>query len=212
MILVGQFDSPFVRRVAISLHMLGIPFERNPISVFSDAEQMRRINPLGRVPSLVLDSGEVLIDSVAILDHIDETVGPERALLPASGLARRKALQLVSLALGGNDKAVAIVVEQKLRPAQYTYPAWLERLQVQLAATLDSLERMPMTPFLMGNGPTQPDISVVAMLGYLHLRVPDAVPAGRYPALEALRERCEALPAFLATRPQANETIPSPAS
>src|SRR5258705_11343896 len=89
MLLVGQYDSPFVRRVAISLHVFGIAFERNTKSVFADADEMRRINPLGRIPSLVLDDGEVIIDSAAILDYLDGLVGAERALLPPHGPARR---------------------------------------------------------------------------------------------------------------------------
>jgi glutathione S-transferase len=100
MILVGQYDSPYVRRVAISLHALGLDFERNTMSVFADADAMRRINPLGRVPSLVLDGGETLLDSAAILDHLDETVGPARALLPPAGAERRRALQIIALATG----------------------------------------------------------------------------------------------------------------
>jgi Glutathione S-transferase, N-terminal domain len=96
--LVGQYDSPYVRRVAISLTLLGLPFTRNTISVFADADEMRRINPVVRIPSLILDDGEVLIDSAAILDHVDETVGPERALLPPRGAERRPALRIVALA------------------------------------------------------------------------------------------------------------------
>ena len=83
MILVGQYDSPYVRRVAISLKLAGLQFTRDTRSVFADADEMRRINPLGRIPSLVLDDGEVLIDSGAILDYLDEMLGSERALLPA---------------------------------------------------------------------------------------------------------------------------------
>ena len=82
MILVGQYDSPFVRRVAVSLRVLGFDYEHDTRSVFGDFEAMRQVNPLGRIPSLVLDGGEVLIDSAAILDWLDETVGPDRALLP----------------------------------------------------------------------------------------------------------------------------------
>ena len=89
--LVGHYDSPFVRRVAISLTLLALPFTRNTMSVFADAAEMQRINPIVRIPSLVLDDGEVLIDSAAILDHIDETVGPGRALLPPRGPERRRA-------------------------------------------------------------------------------------------------------------------------
>jgi len=80
MILVGQYDSPYVRRVAISLRILGSAYEHGTRSVFADFDAMRRINPLGRIPSLVLPGGETPIDSTAILDWLDETVGPERAL------------------------------------------------------------------------------------------------------------------------------------
>ena len=89
MILVGQYDSPYVRRVAVSLRVLGFAYEHDTRSVFADFDAMREVNPLGRIPSLVLDDGEVLIDSAAILDWLDQTVGPERALLPATGPARR---------------------------------------------------------------------------------------------------------------------------
>ena len=85
MILVGQYDSPFTRRVAIALHLLRMPFTRNTLSVFANADQARKLNPLGRVPALVLDDGEVLIESGAILDYVDEIAGPGRALLPPAG-------------------------------------------------------------------------------------------------------------------------------
>src|SRR5262245_26823016 len=100
MILVGQYSSPFVRRVAVSLRVLGFPYEHDPRSVFRDFDSMGRANPVGRIPSLVLDDGEVLIDSVAILDWLDETVGPVRALIPRAGSQRRRALHLIALATG----------------------------------------------------------------------------------------------------------------
>src|ERR1051325_8557462 len=98
MILVGQYDSPFVRRVAVSLRVLGFAYEHDTRSVFGDFDSMRTTNPLGRVPSLVLDDGRVLIDSAAILDWLDETAGPDRALLPRSGPLRQRALRLIALA------------------------------------------------------------------------------------------------------------------
>ena len=113
--LIGHYDSPFVRRVGISLHLLGMPFERQLLSVFGDADKLRAYNPVGRVPALVLDDGEVLVDSAAILDHLDQAVGPERALLPAGGKTRRDALQKVVLATGINDKAVAVTYERRHR-------------------------------------------------------------------------------------------------
>src|SRR5262245_50924061 len=183
-ILVGQYDSPYVRRGAISLHLPGLPFERDTRSVFADAEAMRRVNPLGRIPSLVLDDGEVLIDSAAILDHVDQTVGPDRALVPASGAARRQALRIIALGSGAVDKAGAIAYERLLRPAEKVHEPWIDRCATQLASALDTLEGLEATPWLTGPRMMQPDIMVGAMLGYLKLRVPEALPPGRYPALE----------------------------
>jgi glutathione S-transferase len=207
--LVGQYDSPYVRRVAVSLHLLEVPFTRNAISAFADEPEMRRINPLGRIPSLILDDGEVLIDSAAILDHIDETVGPERALLPRAGAERRRALRIVAHATGAIDKAGAIAYERLLRPEDKVYRPWIERCRRQLDAALEALEALPQSPWLMGRRIMQPDIATAAMLGYLRLRVPDGLPAARYPGLERLSAACEERPEFAAARPSPEETMPA---
>src|SRR3978361_2444326 len=94
MFLIGQYDSPFVRRVAIALRLYGLPFEPRPWSTFGDADKIAPYNPLRRVPTLVLDDGEVLIESTAILDHLDETVGPARAMIADSGDLRPAALKV----------------------------------------------------------------------------------------------------------------------
>ena len=212
MILVGQYDSPFVRRVAISLHVLELPFTRNAISVFGDADAMRAINPLGRIPSLVLDDGEVVIDSAAILDHLDEQVGPARALLPVSGAARRQALRIIALASGAIDKAGAIVYERTLRPPEKQHAPWQERCRIQLASALAALEAaVPQgrEPWVGGAHPGQADITVGCTLGYLLLRLPEALIAGEMPALERLAAACEELEAFRATRPAPDEAMPT---
>jgi glutathione S-transferase len=118
LLLIGHFDSPFVRRVGVSLHMLGMPFTRSLLSVFSNAAELRKVSPVGRVPALVLDDGEVLIESAAILDALDDIAGPERALLPARGKSRRDSLQKIALAMGINDKAVSILYERRGPPAK----------------------------------------------------------------------------------------------
>ncbi|HKU99903.1 MAG TPA: glutathione S-transferase family protein [Vineibacter sp.] len=209
MILVGQYDSPYVRRVAISLHLLGLPFERDTRSVFADAEAMRRINPLGRIPSLVLDDGEVLIDSAAILDHLDETVGSDRALIPPSGAGRRQALRLIALGSGAVDKAGAVVYERLLRPADKIHQPWLDRCAQQVTSALQALEGMKASPWFLGDRLMQPDIMVGVMLFYLQMRAPDVFPPGRYPALQAFSDRCEREPAFQETRPAPDEVMPS---
>jgi glutathione S-transferase len=202
--LIGHYDSPFVRRVGVSLNVLDIAFERQLLSVFSNAEAMRAFNPLVRVPALVLGDGECLIDSAAILDHLDERVGPEHALLPAGGKARRDALQRMALATGVGDKAIAITYERR-KPAAKIDEAWIARCRGQQEGALAELERR-----FAGGKPDagrlmQPEITVAAMLGYLRLRQPETLPAGRYPALEALSAWAEAHPAFKACLPTPKE-------
>ena len=98
MILIGQYDSPFVRRVAIALRLYGMPFEHRPWSTFGDGDKIAPYNPLRRVPTLVLDSGEALIESTAILDYLDELVGPEKAMIAAKRRVRRRQLRICALA------------------------------------------------------------------------------------------------------------------
>ena len=208
MILVGQYDSPYTRRVAISLHLLGIPFERDTRSVFGDAEAIRAINPLGRIPALVLDDGEVLIESAAILDHLDEEAGPSHALLPSRGADRRRALRIIALATGTLEKAGAIVYERTLRPADKQFAPWVERCRVQAESGLAALEAATGDGWYFGARATQPDITVGCVLGYL-ARGLDFLTPSRYPALVRLAAAAEALDAFAITRPAADEVMPA---
>ena len=203
MILVGQYDSPFVRRVAVSLRLLGFDYQHDTRSVFGDFDSMRQTNPLGRIPSLILEAqegkgGEVLIDSAAIVDWLDEAVGPEHALIPPAGTARRQALKRIALASGAVDKAGAAAYERIIRPETYRWPEWIARCRTQAEGAIAALaaEDWPRE-----GAPDQAQIMTVCMLRYVQMTDPGLRPAGRYPALDALAERCEALPAFKATCP-----------
>jgi len=198
MILVGQYDSPFVRRVGISLRVLGFDYEHDQRSVFGDFDSMRKTNPLGRIPSLVLEDGEVLIDSAAIVDWLDEQVGPERALIPAAGAERRRALRLIALASGAIDKAGASAYERMIRPAEYRWPGWILRCRTQAEGAIAALaaETWPDDAPL-----DQAQILTVCMLRYVQMTDPELLGKGRYPALEALSRRLEARPEFQATYP-----------
>lgn len=209
MILVGQYDSPFVRRVAVTLHHHGIAFTRNPISVFTNAAEMAAINPLVRIPSLVLDDGEVLIDSAAIVDHLDEIVGPERALTPRSGVARRRALQIIALACGAVDKAGAQVYERHFHSPEAVNEAWVARCREQMRGALTQLEAKLEGAWFVDERFGQADITTAAMIGYLKLRLTEIDVARDYPRLAALSERCEAMAFFAAARPSADEVMPS---
>lgn len=198
MILVGQYDSPYVRRVAVSLRVLGFEYRHDTRSVFADFEAMRQVNPLGRIPSLVLDSGETVIDSAAILDWLDETVGPERALLPRAGAERRRALRLIALATGAIDKAGAATYERLIRPAAYRWAEWIERCRTQAAGAIEALGA---EPWPAGAPLDQARITTACMIRYVRMADPELLPAGCYPALDALSERAEARPEFRATYP-----------
>jgi glutathione S-transferase len=195
MILVGQYDSPPTRRVAISLSVLGFAFEHDARSIFADFEALRAINPLGRIPSLVLDDGTALIDSAAILDWIDREVGPERALMPMSGPARTTAMQTEALAIGAVEKIGAAAYERLMRPAQYRWPEWIARCRMQGAGALPVLDRVSWSERL-----DQPQITTACMVSYLRMTDPDIIPRGKYPSLDTLAGRCEAMPEFAATR------------
>jgi glutathione S-transferase len=168
--------------------------------VFADFDAMRRINPLGRIPSLVLDDGEILLDSAVILDWADQSVGPERALVPVEGRARRSVLRRVVLATGAIDKAGAAAVERLVRPSAHRWPEWIERCRTQAAGAIEALaaESWPSAARF-----DQAQITTACLIRYLQIADPDLMPLNRYPALEALSARCEARPEFAATYPAA---------
>jgi glutathione S-transferase len=197
--LIGQYDSPFVRRVGIAMHIYGVPYEHVPWSVWADAEQLARHNPLRRVPTLLLEDGTALLESFAILEMLDELVGPERALLPRSGLVRREGLRISALATGLGDKAVSLFYEQLLRdrPSE----VWLARCKSQLDDTLDALERERAErtrSYFFGDALTHADIAVACIVRFVSEAHPGVFDAQRWPKLAAHAARCEALEPFRA--------------
>jgi glutathione S-transferase len=197
MILIGMFDSPFVRRVAISMRLLGFDFEHRNWSVGKDFERIREYNALGRVPALVLDGGVTLIESAAILDWLDEQVGPERALLPVHGAARRQAMQLMVVATGAAEKGVLQIYETVFRPEARRHAPWTDRCATQMDAALELLDAAcaeVTDGYLVGGRLTQADITAACVFTFVSDTLLDD-PA-RYPALRAHAARLEALPAF----------------
>ena len=138
--LIGQFDSPFVRRVAITMQIYGIAYTHCNWSVFADREQVIKVNPLCRVPVLQLDGGETLIESAAILDYLDELAGPDLALVPPLGVVRRQELKRTSVALAASEKAVAMFYERHKRSAGSQDPEWSRRLRDQVVGAIDWLQ------------------------------------------------------------------------
>ncbi|HYD79334.1 MAG TPA: glutathione S-transferase family protein [Paucimonas sp.] len=195
--LIGLFDSPYVRRVAVSMRLLGFPFEHVALSVFRNQDEMRLINPLVKVPMLVLDDGEKLIESSFILDYLDELAGPERRLLPAAGAPRRRMLQHCAVALVAMEKAVQVHYEKDRRPADKVLDEWLARVMRQMHDAFAMLDAMPSTGVMAGAAIDQADITSAVALRFARHVHPAEFPVGRYPQLEKLSAHCEALPAFI---------------
>jgi glutathione S-transferase len=199
--LIGRNLSPYTRRVAIAMNILGVPHERVALTPWNDeqAAKIRAANPLTRVPILVLDDGETLIESGAILDHVMEGAGPDKALIPATGKARRDCLRLMALGTGVLDKGVAAFYERTKRPAEKVHQPWYDHLCAQVKGGLDTLEAQPMTPWFLGPKMSMADITAAVAITFLRKTTPALAPAGAYPKLEALAAKCEAMPAFQAS-------------
>lgn len=197
MILIGQYDSSFVRRVGIALRLYGLPFDHWPWSVAGDFDRLQRFNPLGRVPVLVLDTGEVLTDTFAILDHLDSLVPEDRALCPRAGEGRRQVLRVAALASGLMDKGVAAFYARAFHSAPSE--AWIDRCRRQVGATLKLLEAeraASPAPHWFGDRPSHADIAVATVLRHLGDSVPDLVDRAALPALSADAARLEATAVF----------------
>jgi glutathione S-transferase len=188
--LIGMLDSPYVRRVAISLQLLELPFEHQSLSVFRTFEAFSQINPVVKAPTLVCDDGTVLMDSTLIIQYAEALAG--RSLMPSEPQALAQALRTVGLALAATDKAVQIVYERGLRPADKQHQPWLDRVTGQLLAACDAVERS--VPLAMD----QAGVSAAVAWEFIQKMVPAEVPADRCPRLDAFSRAAEALPAFAA--------------
>lgn len=195
MILIGQYDSPFVRRVGIALVLYGLDFEHRPWSVFGDADALRAINPLTRVPVLVLDDGVALTESHLILDYLDGLMG-NAALFPRSEPARHRALCRAALATGLADKSVSLFYERRLHDR--VSPVWEARCQTQITAVLAVLEaeRAAAGDWWAGERLGHEDIALACALRFLAEAHPALFDPAAHPALTAHAAKCEALPVF----------------
>ena len=159
--LIGVNRSPFTRRVAITLHIYGIAFEQRPLSGFGNRAEVRAANPLGRIPVLVLDDGETLVDSGAIIDHLDEVHGRDRALTPATGADRRVVLKMAAIMMGACDKGLQAAYERNHHPPEKLHQPWIDDCMAQVANALAVVDAMmdPSAPYLLLGRLTQADVA-----------------------------------------------------
>jgi glutathione S-transferase len=199
--LVGLWDSPFVRRVAITMRLYGVPFEAVKLSVYRHAAELHAINPQLTVPALILEDGEVLVDSNFIIDHLDETYGLAAALTPASGPARRQVLNVIAQAAVACEKVGQLYRELGWRPEAVRYQPAVDRFRAQIADTFALLERRLDGDWFVGGRMTQADVAVAVLVRFIDCfdASTGCRPAFATPKLQALSDRCEALQAFIDT-------------
>ena len=195
--LVGMLTSPYTRRVAISLSELGVPFEHVPVSVFSNFAQFQATNPIVRAPTLFLDDGTMLMDSHVIVEHFDHLAG-ERSLWPRGNSMRSRSAAVLGLAQTACDKAVQLVYERELRPAEKQYAEWAHRVSDQVTAACRLLEEQidPAVLWLASDRPTQAGLSLAVACTFMQDRVPDIWADDRFPELRDFCGRAESLAVF----------------
>ncbi|QJP13188.1 glutathione S-transferase [Starkeya sp. ORNL1] len=197
--LIGMMDSPYVRRVAVSMNAMGLKYDHEPVSVFRHFDAFAAINPVVKAPTFVTDEGIMLVDSTLILAHLDRIVAPERQLSPTTIEAHARAQRVVGLALAACEKTMQLVYETKLRPEEKQHDWWRERVLSQLAAAYRLLEAEIGSgeTWLFGDRPLQADISSAVAWRFTNGELPGVVAAEAHPKLARLAERAEALPEFV---------------
>ncbi len=212
--LIGLFDSPYVRRLAIALNIYKLPFEHSPLSVFRNVEEFSQINPLIKAPTLICDNGEVLMDSTLILTYIQKLVDQQpiaqrQSLMPSDLADYQTALRLIGLGLNACDKSVQMFYERGIRPQDKQYEPWLTRVQSQLLTAYQLIETYAKTKtshWLIAEQLTHADIAVCVAWQFTHHIIPDIVPKELCPALSELSTQAEAELAFVAAPLEPNWT------
>jgi glutathione S-transferase len=199
--LIGMLDSPYVRRVAVSLQLMQLPFEHRSISVFRGFAQFQAISPVVKAPSLVCDDGGVLIDSTLILDHAESLAAVKgRSLMPRDPKARQQALALIGLGLAACEKSVQRYYEHVLRPSEKLHAPWVERVTGQMLAACSALEAAIAAKPLASTteGIDQAGVTTAVTWHFIQQMMPDVVDAAKFPNLQEFSAQAEQLPAFRA--------------
>jgi glutathione S-transferase len=194
-----MLDSPYVRRVAISLQLLGLRFEHQSLSVFRTFDEFAKINPVVKAPTLVLDNGDVLMDSTLILEYAEALARP-KSLMPSKLIDLQRELRLIGLALAATEKSVQIVYERGLRPPEKLHEPWLSRVTGQLLAAYAELEHELVRRPLQASSSTisQAGVTIGVAWHFTQQMIPKVVPAQKFSNLVAFSASTEAMPEFKA--------------
>ncbi len=170
--LIGMLDSPYVRRVAITMQYLDVPFEHKALSVFRDYAEFENINPLVKAPTLVCDDGEVLMDSTLIIQFAESLT--EKSLLAGENSKLQKILRMIGLALNVCDKSVQYYYEISQRPEDLRHQPWMDRVTRQLGHACNALETefKPEHAMMANDSPNQAGISAAVAFKFAQQILP----------------------------------------
>ena len=204
--LYGSFGSPFTRRVGTTLLLYNLKHEHLVLraNVPEELEQLKKINPLARIPALETDDGMALVDSVTILDYLDRLVGPDGALTPSTGAVRTQMLSLIGIGAGAAEKSVSCYYEEGVnakRPADKIYRPWVDKMYEQTKDGLEAVESMVKGPWIMGNKITQADVSLVCFFDFIVKHRPETAPQLNCPNLEKISKKANLMVEFSSTIP-----------
>jgi len=162
--------SPYVRKVSVVLIETGLDgkVEKLPTNVWDEKTDIANVNPLGKVPTLILEDGPVLYDSPVICEYLDSLHDGDK-LLPESGPGRWKALQLQALGDGMTDAGIACLLETR-RPEELQFGKWMKRQTAVVLRAMDALEN-DLENLQAGFGIGQ--VAVACSIGWLDFRFPD---------------------------------------
>lgn len=201
--LIGNYLSPYTRRVAISLTALDMPFELELLTPFKKPEVVREHNPMVRIPTLVLDDGEALFESHVILDALDQLVGPERCLTPSGGKERRNVMKVTAVGTACMDKAQWAFYEGRFHPPEKVHQPWIDHNEAQVIGGLSHLDALADAAgndgWIAGTERiSQADITAAVAYSFVEAVRPNLEMADSVPHLARFTERCEDMEIFRA--------------
>ncbi len=198
--LIGSLTSPYVRKIRVVLAEKKIDYDLVLDNPWAGDNQVGALNPLGKVPVLVLDDDSTLYDSRVIAEYLD-TVAPNNRLIPASGRERISVKRWEALADGVLDAAVSAFLEAK-RPDGERSPSWIDRQRGKVSGALKVMaDDLGDQPWCHGNGLSLADVAVGCALGYVSFRLGDIPWASQHPKLSAFYEKLMQRQAFADTIP-----------
>lgn len=201
--LIGSLTSPYVRKVRIVFLEKKVDVDLELENVWATDTKIAHINPLGKIPCLLLDDGEVIYDSRVIAEYAD-TLSPVGKLIPSSSRERATVKTWEALADGVEDAGILARLELTLRPPEQQSPVWLERQMGKIDSALAQMSReLGENAWCHGNQMTLADIAVGCALGYMLFRFPNIAWQAQYPKLDTLYQKLMQRPSFAETAPPA---------